>query len=135
MKKMLLVEDHDLLLRAFLRQLDRYDVDVTYADSYTEALRHVMGTQRWDIILTDYDLSLTATKPGLEKCTGLLFLECTRNLQPHNKPIRALMSGAPLTLIERKERLQAATDVVLEKPFVMSEVADKLGLERRVDNG
>ena len=131
MKKMLLVEDHNLLRFAFLRQLRHYDVEVTEASSYAEALRHLMdGTIEWDIILSDYDLSLTA-EGNLAACTGLMLLE----VAPAGTQ-RILISGVPVGLIEKEEeRLKAATDTVLEKPFVMSEVADKLGLERRVDDG
>jgi DNA-binding NarL/FixJ family response regulator len=118
MKRILLVEDDDLLRKAMTRQLAAYaGVEVTPKSDATKAF-HALMLSSYDVVLTDYDL-------GLSSPSGL---ELLRAVERQYENIRRwLMSSSPK---EDLDEIQwgSAISKFFPKPVDMKRVGRLLDL-------
>lgn len=111
--RVLVLDDHDIILALTARQLRKLRVDFDLASSYEEAVS-LLEANSYDTILLDKNLS---------EIDGLIWSEELKKKYPAMKII--LMTGEELALSEHKLSVIGITKVLL-KPFTLEQLTDAL---------
>ncbi len=116
MKKVMLVEDNEYLVRAMLRNLKRVQIEITAVGSVEEALDHFKAGNIPDVVVTDHYL------PGMCGAELLVILA-----SDYPKIWRVLYSSAPPASIGIRAAL---ADVILAKPSLTDDFLAAIELKR-----
>jgi len=113
-RRVLFVDDDDLMRQAFVGAMRQFEYDVDTAASGAEAIARMQG-RSYPVVVTDLRM------PGID---GIALIEQLSTIRPDTAFV--LVTADPHPDIARNERVDAAIASVIEKPLDVDELARTL---------